>query len=149
MDKTVYSALVQLVIHAESITWNRFYNFLMANSILVLAWAVIYVSRSYSPIVTITLLSICILGGLSGPFWAGLGFRGRKFLDVYVKLASNIEADTSLWPNTILQYKPFSKTRDLIRSLPCGWSGSRYILVAAPLAFMILYIVLTVASLTR
>ena len=43
--KEVYASLVQMTISAETVSWNRFYNFLMFNTILVLAWATIWVSK--------------------------------------------------------------------------------------------------------
>ena len=143
-----YATLVQLVMHAESITWNRFYNFLMANSILVLAWAVIFASDAHSLMVTHVLIALCLLGGLSGPVFAALGIRGRKFLDEYIRLGSVIE-DTAIWPNALDKCKPLTKTKDLIKTLPYGWSGSRYILKVGPWFFTILYIILVVASLKR
>jgi hypothetical protein len=69
----LYSALVQMVNNAESISWNRFYNFLMGNSILVLAWATIYASQDRSTLTSIVLSAICVFGAGSGIVWAALG----------------------------------------------------------------------------
>ena len=145
--KDVYSALVQLVIHAESITWNRFNNFLMGNSILVLAWATVFVSTTHSCMTTFVLSAICILGVLSGPAWAALGARGRKYHDKYVALASNMETDSTCWPGELDKHKPFAQTEDIRGTLPNRWSTSYFLLQAGPWCFAILYIVLLVASL--
>lgn len=59
--KEIYSALVHLIIHAESITWNRFYNYLMGNSILVLAWTMVFASKVESVWVSFVMVLICVL----------------------------------------------------------------------------------------
>lgn len=141
-DKETHSAIVQLVTHAESTSWNRFHNFLIANSILVLAWVTIYVSSSRSPMVTHVLVAICVLGVLSGVFWAALGYRGRKFTDGYIELGTSIEEG-------IEGHKPLTESKNLRDTLPCGWSGSRYIVAVGPLIFALFYILLVVASLIR
>jgi hypothetical protein len=147
--KEVYSALVQLVIHAESITWNRFNNFLMGNSILVLAWATIFVSTTDSCMTPFVLSAICILGVLSGPAWAALGTRGRKYLDKYVELAYSMETDSTCWPDELDKHKPFAQTKESRDASRKGWSTSYFLLQAGPWCFTILYIVLLVASLIR
>lgn len=47
MEKeAIYSSLIQLLIHLENTSWNRFYSLLMAKSILILALATLF-SRDY------------------------------------------------------------------------------------------------------
>ena len=65
-DKELYPSLVQLRIHADSVTWNRFYNFLMFNSILVLAWATVYAAHPRPIGAWAVLVAFCFFGGLSG-----------------------------------------------------------------------------------
>lgn len=141
-DKETYSAIVQLVAHAESISWNRFHNFLIANSVLVLAWVTIYVSNGSSLMLTCILVAICVLGVLSGIFWAALGYRGRKFVDGYIDLGTQIEKG-------IEGHKPLTESKNTRDALPCGWSGSRYILMVGPCIFALFFVLLLVASLTR
>jgi hypothetical protein len=147
--KEVYSALVQLVIHAESITWDRFNNFLMGNSILVLAWATIFVSTTDSRMTTFVLSAICILGVLIGPAWAALGVRGSKYHEKYVDLASNMEKNSTCWPDELDKHKPFAQTEDIRDASRKHWSTSYFLLQAGPWCFTILYIVLLVASLIK
>jgi hypothetical protein len=144
--KEIYSGLVQLTIHAETITWNRFNNFLVGNTILVLAWATIFASDNFLNGKTFILAALCILGAISGPFWAALGERGRKFLDEYIDLAVEIEK-SKYFPNQLYKYKQFTITKNKIHTLPYGWAGSRYILRVWPLIFTLLYIVLLIVSL--
>ena len=141
-DREIYSAIVQLVTHAESTSWNRFHSFLIANSVLVLAWVAIYVSSARSPMVTHVLVAICVLGFLSGVFWAALGYRGRRFADRYIELGTQIEKG-------IEGHGPLTESKSLRDTLPYGWSGSRYILAFGPLIFALFYVLLVVASLIR
>ena len=144
--KELYPTLVQLIIHAESVSWNRFYNFLVFSSILVLAWAAVWVS-DVPQLKPLILAAISLLGAVSGVFWAALGYRGRTFLFEYVKMASEIEADFTVWANDIEKYKPATRSVELRDSLRYGWAGSRVILVAGPLAFSVLYVIMLVVSL--
>lgn len=144
--KEAYPILVQLVIHAESISWNRFYNFLMANSILVLAWATIFAAqrdRAYSRAV---LAAICLFGTTSGIAWAGLAVRGRRFLFDFVTLGQEIEATPPHWSASLNAVKPLSKAANLRDVQAFRWAGSLYLLVFGSLAFTFLYCVMLVAS---
>lgn len=145
--REAYPALVQLVIHAESITWNRFYNFLMANSILVLAWATVFASPGNDRIGSrVVLAAICVLGGASGIAWAGLAVRGRRFLFAFVSLGQSMEADPVHWAATLPAVKPLSIAADLRDTQAFRWAGSLYLLVCGSLAFTLLYSVMLVVS---
>jgi hypothetical protein len=93
------------------------------------------------------LVAISSLGAVAGIFWAALGYRGRAFLFEYVKMASDLEADSAAWAGEIEKYKPATKSAELRDSLCYGWAGSRVILVAGPLAFTLLYLIMLVVSL--
>lgn len=146
-SKEVYLALVQLIINAETVSWNRFYNFLMFNTILVLAWATVWVASASLALKAVILVAICVLGGVSGVFWAALGYRGRAFLDEYAKIGADLEAQSAIWPADIQTYKPLTKTSELRDSLLFGWAGSRVVLVAGPLGFTVLYAIMLCVSL--
>lgn len=146
-EKEIYAADVQLVIHAEQITWNRFYNFLTANSILVLAWATIY-SANEPKYYKWILSSISIIGTLSGILWAGLSHRGSKYLDTYLKIGQKIENDPG-WP-TALSYKLFSLTSETAKELRCfNWASSKPILIGGSVSFTVLHIFLLLMALIR
>ena len=144
--KEIYSNLVQLTIHSEEIAWNRFNNFLLGNSILILAWAALLSSAdqiSKKPV----LFALCILGLISSIFWSGLGYRSRKFLIKHIAMGAYIEADPACWPSVLNQkYKPFSQIKSIRDTSPFGWCGGRYILIFGPLLFAIFYIFLGVIS---
>lgn len=106
--RDLYSVLTQLVIHAESISWNRLYNFLTCNSILVLAWATAYVSQAPNPDCKIVLVAFCILGAASGIVWAELGKRGRAYLDHYRDQAKDLEKQPNAFsPDIPKDFWPF------------------------------------------
>ena len=137
--KELYPSVIQLIIHAETISWNRFYNFLMFNTILILAWATVY-SQEIRPAWGSAVLAImCVLGGVSGLAWAGLGVRGRKFLNEYLLLAEHIEADAQCWSQDVQKYKPITLTRQWISTFPFGCAGSRFLLTGGSLAFTAFY----------
>ena len=141
-----YPALTQLVTSAEAITWNRFSNFLMSNSILILAWAAIYAGTASPPMAKVILIAIGLLGVLTCPLWAALGSRGRKFLNAYVHLASLMEDDATLWPAQFAKYQPFKTTESLRETLPWKEFGSFFLVTFTPLLFTAFYLVLLVAS---
>jgi hypothetical protein len=144
-DKELYPSLVQMIIHAENITWSRFNNFLMFSTILVLSWATLWTAGANAP--HVVLVAICILGGLSGIFWAALGYRGRAFLSEYMNMAKEFEADSAVWPKDLEKYRQATKALTLRDSLCYSWAGSRVLLFGGPLIFTALYVVMLVASL--
>lgn len=134
----LYPSLVQLVIHAETISWNRFYNFLMANSILILAWATIYAPQQHPAFATTVLVVISVLGLVSCVAAAALGVRGREYLSKYVDLGVCIEADEKCWGMNLAQYKLLTITKQYGKEASFCWARSRYLLWLGPVAFFVL-----------
>lgn len=149
--KELYPSLIQMVIQAENISWGRFNNFLMFNSILVLAWSTIFAANltSLQQSRTVVLVAFCILGAMSGVWWAALGSRGRAFLDVYLDVAQDFENDKTAWVNdsTNDKFKIAKLTRDFRDSTCYSWAGSRVLLIGGPLSFTGLYFILFFVSL--
>ena len=148
-QETIYSSLIQMVGHSESTTWNRFYNYLMANSILILAWATLYSIEKSNISAKIVMSSICILGGISGPFFSCLAARGRKFLNNYVDLGCKLENDTILWSMNLNDYKILNKLVYWRDNLPYKKASSHYILIVGPGLFTVFYIVLFIVSIKK
>lgn len=79
-DKEVlaaYQALNQHWSHAEQERWSMLYNFLMANTILLLAWAAVYASQipTKTPV-----LAVLTLGGAAiSVLWLTFGARVNTF----------------------------------------------------------------------
>lgn len=146
MPKELYPSLVQMIIHAETISWNRYYNFLMFNTILILAWATIYIQHPRPYLAQVVLATMCVIGGVSGVTWAALGYRGRKFLYEYINLAVKFEKDLTCWSPELRQFQLLTLTKAWINSFPYGWSGSRYLLTVGALAFTFFYMLLFYVS---
>jgi hypothetical protein len=144
--KDLWVGLIQLAIHAESISWTRFYNFLMGNSILILAWATLYVSQQHRVITSVVMFAICLLGGATGLAWSALGTRTRKYINLHFDQALLIEKDSATWADGIPnESKPFIEA-DKIRSGNFRFSSNPFLLKWVPLAFTTLYIIMAVAS---
>ncbi|MFZ2640706.1 MAG: hypothetical protein WA117_06935 [Verrucomicrobiia bacterium] len=147
--KDIYLALNQTIIHAETISWNRFYNFLMFNTILVLAWATIYAQMNRPPMARTVMAVMCALGFFSGLFWWGLGLRGRDFLQHYRNLARQMERNPACWPTSLNEYKIDDSTESVLAKFkrsPCALCGSRTILTWGSLAVAAFYVFLLYAS---
>jgi hypothetical protein len=77
--------------HAEAVVQARLYNFLFADSILLLSWAAVYAgpSTKYEQNV---LLILALLSAVLGLCWSIMGTRHRKFLFVNMQIIVDIEA---------------------------------------------------------
>ncbi len=74
----LYSAAIQLTVHSDANSWARLYNFLTANSILMLGWATVYEPAS-APGGRADLPLAVALGGLAlSLVWAPSGSRNRR-----------------------------------------------------------------------
>lgn len=148
--KEVFQTITILVDNAENTRWNRFYNYLMANSILILSWATIFTSQAKSKIQpdtsNLVMVLICILGAFSGVAWSVLGYRGSNFLWMYSGLGKSIESDQSLWPEELADYIPFTKMKELSNNLRFKKLNSYYILTFGPLLLSVFYIILFLVS---
>jgi len=136
--KEIYNNLVQLVIHAESVIWDRFNSYIVGNSILTLAWVTIFESNIK---LKFLLVLICIFGIIASVVFAILGYRGKAFLNRYLEVGSFIEADPQCWPGELNQkYKPLTETKSFRDNLNIPWCGGRSVVVFGPIIFVIFYI---------
>lgn len=168
----IYNSLPQLISNAEQISWNRLYNFLTANSIMILAWSAIYAAKlPCSFLTTGVLVAICAVGTLMGIFWFGLGIRGRGFLNALVCWGAKIEEQKGQGIKLytfieIIRDKGVDKLPEDYRpSIRGSWIkefyktlrkkkwfnlfGSYFTLTLIPVFFVIIYIFLIVASFGR
>ena len=151
----VYATITQLLLQTEEISWNRFYNFLMGNSILILAWATIFAIGDKGLTHLIVLASICIVGGLSGIAWRGLGKRSRAYVEKYKELGAGFEAAPPSDQKGFRVFTPLSTTIDnqkTCNDLAPRRQHRRYppfgsyrILTIGPLLFLALYTILLCA----
>jgi hypothetical protein len=138
-QREVHLSLINLIIHAETISWSRFYNFLMFNTILILAWATIYVKAPPPYLAGYVMAILCVLGALSGIFWFGLGVRGREFLENYIDLAKKFESDPKCWSNELEPYKLGTQTSEWNKKIRYKWASSKYLVAGGALALVFFY----------
>src|SRR3990172_6393057 len=91
----LYEAAIQLVVHTDNSSWTRMYNFLTANSILMLAWATIFATiqgngQNIPPKASV-LSAISLFGLVLSIAWAPFCSRGRKLHRHYVHVARTLE----------------------------------------------------------
>ena len=142
--KDNYAILTQLVIHAESISWNRLYNFLTCNAILLVAWATIYASEPDNPGL-VAMALFCIVGAVSGIVWVELGRRGREYLRQYIEQATQLEE----LPNAFSPDIPPHLHAFQVDVKGPFYGQSRWILQKMPCAFAFLYVVLYSVTLLK
>jgi hypothetical protein len=139
----VYPIVSQHWAHAEQVRWTLLYNFLMASTILLLAWATIFAGSSSPRVKTAVLFLLCVAGFLLSVVWVALGQRGSSFVRMYAELGRRLEPDCQ---QTILT--PFRRA-DQHRTEIIGigrWALTYRVLVFVPGIFAALYAVLSVLS---
>jgi hypothetical protein len=147
--KEAYAAVILSIQNAENVSWNRFYNFLMGSSILVLAWATLYSSSQSSFATTSVLATMCTIGIALGPMWANMGARARSHVEANFDAGRSVDEDPTLWdPNVPARFRPFLIVDELRKSAPL-YSQNRFILTGVPWAFSALNAVMLVATFAR
>src|SRR5215470_14009669 len=69
-------------IHGEQMRWTILYNFLVGNTILLVAWATLFVGLLQNPKsvgLKVVQIASCVLGFLGGIVWAMLEIRANRF----------------------------------------------------------------------
>ena len=98
-DPDDYSDVIQLVIHADNLTWERLYYFLVFNSIMFLAWVQLFCSvrEPASEKTKLILLAVfSLLGLLVSSVWGPIAIgRGIRFQNYYMEWARCIEQRTN------------------------------------------------------
>ncbi|MEW6668756.1 MAG: hypothetical protein AB1512_26390 [Thermodesulfobacteriota bacterium] len=148
-DKDLYAAVAQHVANAEQVSWNRFNNFLMSNSIFILAWATLYAADPIPPRARLILCSICTVGVLSSVVWAALGYRGRKNVGMFLDLGKRMELDPNHTSAAWAGFGPCDCAIKLRDSMPYRWAGSFWILSIGSFVFTFLYVLLLWVSFCR
>jgi hypothetical protein len=82
---------IKLFEHAQQVTQARLYNFLMAESLLILSWTTLFVGAGQRRDALFVCIAISILGGMLSFFWTILGFRHKKFLLAHSEIIDQIE----------------------------------------------------------
>ncbi len=92
--RAAYEAVNTHWSHAEMERWQILYNFLTANSIIILAWSAIYSSsvRIRTPV----LLTLSIGGIVFSILWLIIERRANKFVKQYGELGEKVEKQLHL-----------------------------------------------------
>jgi hypothetical protein len=151
-----YQAVNQHWSHAEQERWSILYNFLTANTILLLAWAAIF--SSTTPIRGSALMVLSLSGILISLLWLTIGSRVNMFIKRYGELGETIENQLHLHAigpfhvGEIIRKKERSdeskRNRKLNLTERLGTIiPSRTFVLFVPMLFVIIYIALLVLSL--
>jgi|GEM_PF-192376 len=81
--------------HAEQIRWTLLYNYLMASTILLLAWATIFAGQGATPARNWILVALATAGTLLSALWVPHGVRATGFVKMYAATAERLEANLS------------------------------------------------------
>ena len=150
--QAAYQAINHHWAHAEQERWSILYNFLMASTILLLAWATLF-GATQSTIKTVV-LALLSLGGIAiSGLWITIGCRVNTFIKRYGELGE--EAEVRLGIGEIGPFHGGEGLRREERRSETGadileWVGSlipsRYFVVIIPSVFALIYLVLFVLS---
>src|SRR6266545_4516598 len=92
---TIYQAATSHWTHAEQIRWTLLYNYLMASTILLLAWSTLFANHRANPGATLLLAVISSAGAIISVVWILLGIRATGFVAAYHKLGLSLEGPES------------------------------------------------------
>lgn len=140
-ENFAYEAYIGFAQHAEANSWTRFYNFLVFNTILILAWSTIYSQTDRQAYSTFVLALFCIVGASSGFTWYALGKRGREFASFFLEKAAEFETSR---PKNL---QVCNSVLDKRKSLPHPRLGSYGHLVSWPLGIAVAYGLLLIVTL--
>ncbi len=133
----------QYLLHSEQVRWGLLYYYLVANSVLVLAWAAVFAARPGTSALLgqatglFVLELLCFLGFMLGLIWWRLQEHFYEFVKVYEEIVMESE---SFLPEKWQLVKRCERLRGK------GCVHSSHVLKYTPLLFSALYLGLAVAS---
>ncbi len=159
--EAVYQAATHHWAHAEQIRWTLLYNYLMASTILLLAWATVFAGNHTSVPATAVLVLLSLAGASVSAIWILLGRRASAFVEKYAlggrALENCLKPDlSSAAANPSSYVGPFTSAHELRKDFEKGtkkgdWARvtqTHRVVAAVPIIFLVLYLVLLVISLT-
>ncbi len=137
----LYQTASQQWSHAEQIRWTLLYNYLMASTILLLAWSAVFASScSREKAIVLVLLS---LGGagLSG-LWVALGLRATGFVRKYAEAGLTLEAGFIKATGISPPNAPFAVAREHREQVTglARRASSAVVLWIVPTVFLLIYV---------
>jgi hypothetical protein len=144
-DNARYAAAVTLMATSEQVRWARLNTFLVANSILFLAWVSLFALPGLTdPAKEWIMSAVCVLGFFSSTGWAVLGKRGSDHLRFYRDTAITFEQSGPPAPSAIPNWNVVEKGKGIVGHPHKLWS-SEFLVSYCPLIFGVAYAVLFIA----
>ena len=134
-----YDTAANLWIHLDQARHTTLYNYLMASTILLLAWATIFTTDSCKVNRHFLLVTFSIAGLLLSIVWFAYGHRANQYVHKAEETARSFEGNNG----------PFAfreKTRKEL-SFPGSAASTTYVIPGVPILFCLLYAALVYASL--
>ena len=94
--------------HAEAVVQSRLYNFLFAESILLLSWAAVFATNDIKGR-RIVLTVLALLATVLGIVWAFVGGRHKAFLQLHTHIVRTLELRL---PAAMRIHEPISQLQD-------------------------------------
>ena len=91
--RLAYQAASDHWTHAEQVRWTLLYNFLMAITILLLAWAAVAGATVEPSSKRLVLLVLCIGGFSLSLVWFSLALRAGRFVNHYAEFGRSLESN--------------------------------------------------------
>ena len=129
--------------HAEQLRWTVLYNFLVASTILLLAWGAVFETRPASLARTFVLLTFCLVGAFVSIVWVGLETRANKFVRHHSVKAKEIEASL---PQAWHLFSATERFRSGLKGSE-RWIATRRAVLFVPSTFFIMFVILGCLSL--
>jgi hypothetical protein len=138
--------------HAEALVQQRFYNFLMAESILLLAASAILAANNFAIPNKIFLFTVALLGLVLSIAWTILDYRQRFFIDLHMEIIESLEQEIKNPSHRVSEpianlrdgkkvTFPVSKKEVMLSNLP-RFMRSSNLIIGAPIAFGAVYFIL-------
>lgn len=143
--EAVYAAASEQWIHAEQMRWTILYNFLVGNTILLVAWSTLFaalVPNVHSVGLKVVLIGFSIIGIAGSVVWAFLELRSNRFAERY--FAAGLELEQLLTPKEGEPLGPFgiaAKHRS-----QGGLVKTHRVVVTVPIVFAAIYLALLIVS---
>ena len=143
--EAVYVAASEQWIHAEQMRWTILYNFLVGNTILLVAWSTLFAaltSNAQSVGLNIVLIGFCGVGVGDSIVWTFLEFRANRFSERYFHTGQELER--LLLPKDGNLLGPFGVTAK--HRSEGGLVKTHVVVVAVPIVFAAIYLALMIVS---
>ncbi len=141
----LYAAGSEQWIHAEQMRWTILYNFLVGNTVLLVAWSTLFVSlisNSHSVGLKIVLIGFCVIGIGGSIVWTFLVRRSNQFSERY--FATGVNLERMLLPPDSEPVGPFCISEQHRGS--GGPVKTHVVLMAVPIVFGAVYLALMIVS---